>query len=112
MLGVAKSTNPKNAFRRYGRGIVDRILMADDQMEVLESLRLLLKSEGFAIEAVTSPKTVLDAIGDLFISNSPAADRHDRAGDRAMGLAGLRQILQEDRSTPINYRVNYRARLV
>jgi sigma-B regulation protein RsbU (phosphoserine phosphatase) len=42
--------------------IMDRILVADDQVDVLESLRLLLKNEGFAIEAVTSPKAVLDAL--------------------------------------------------
>jgi sigma-B regulation protein RsbU (phosphoserine phosphatase) len=42
--------------------MVDRILVADDQVDVLESLRLLLKNEGFAIEAVTSPKGVLDAL--------------------------------------------------
>jgi sigma-B regulation protein RsbU (phosphoserine phosphatase) len=42
--------------------MVDRILVADDQVDVLESLRLLLKNEGFAIEAVTSPKAVIDAL--------------------------------------------------
>jgi sigma-B regulation protein RsbU (phosphoserine phosphatase) len=42
--------------------MVDRILVADDQVDVLESLRLLLKNEGFAIEAVTSPEAVLDAV--------------------------------------------------
>ena len=42
--------------------MMDRILVADDQVDVLESLRLLLKNEGFAIEAVTSPKAVLDAL--------------------------------------------------
>ena len=34
---------------------VPRVLVADDQPDVLESLRLLLKTEGFAIETVTSP---------------------------------------------------------
>src|SRR6185436_9185440 len=42
--------------------MVDRILVADDQVDVLESLRLLLKNEGFAIETVTSPRAVLDAL--------------------------------------------------
>ena len=31
------------------------ILIADDQADVLEALRLLLKGEGYAAEAVTSP---------------------------------------------------------
>ena len=32
-----------------------RVLIADDQPDVLEALRLLLKAEGYQIEAVTSP---------------------------------------------------------
>ena len=39
-----------------------RILIADDQPDVLEALRLLLKSEGFEIEAASSPAGVLEAI--------------------------------------------------
>ena len=42
--------------------IPPRILVADDQPDVLEALRLLLKGEGFAIEAVTSPVAVLRAV--------------------------------------------------
>jgi DNA-binding NtrC family response regulator len=38
-----------------------RILIADDQADVLEALRLLLKAEGWDLEAVTSPAGVLDA---------------------------------------------------
>ena len=39
-----------------------RILVADDQADVLAALRLLLKGEGFAIETVSSPAAVLKAI--------------------------------------------------
>ncbi len=39
-----------------------RILIADDQLDVLEALRLLLKSEGYKIEAAESPEQVLRAI--------------------------------------------------
>src|SRR5262245_61277570 len=39
-----------------------RILIADDQADVLEALRLLLKSEGFLIDAVESPAAALAAI--------------------------------------------------
>lgn len=39
-----------------------RLLIADDQRDVLEALRLLLKPEGFVVEAVTSPAGVLDAL--------------------------------------------------
>ena len=39
-----------------------RILVADDQGDVLEALRLLLKSEGFLIETAKSPAAVVRAI--------------------------------------------------
>jgi len=39
-----------------------RLLIADDQRDVLEALRLLLKPEGFAVETATSPSGVLDAL--------------------------------------------------
>lgn len=39
-----------------------RILVADDQPDVLEALRLLLKGEGYQIETAKSPAAVLKAI--------------------------------------------------
>jgi sigma-B regulation protein RsbU (phosphoserine phosphatase) len=39
-----------------------RTLIADDQPDVLEALRLLLKGEGYQIEAVNSPAAVLDKL--------------------------------------------------
>src|SRR5713101_1402117 len=42
-----------------------RILIADDQQDVLESLRLLLKGEGYQTETVTSPSGVLAAVKAL-----------------------------------------------
>ncbi len=39
-----------------------RVLIADDQQDVLEALRLLLKGEGFQIETATSPEQILAAI--------------------------------------------------
>ncbi len=39
-----------------------RILIADDQPDVLEALRLLLKGEGYQITTVTSPNAVLHEI--------------------------------------------------
>jgi DNA-binding NtrC family response regulator len=39
-----------------------RVLIADDQPDVLEALRLLLKSEGFQTETVTSPQRLLSAL--------------------------------------------------
>jgi len=39
-----------------------RILIADDQPDVLEALRLLLKTERYATETASSPAAVLDAV--------------------------------------------------
>src|ERR687892_381372 len=39
-----------------------RVLIADDQVDVLEALRLLLKAEGFQLETASSPAGVLAAI--------------------------------------------------
>jgi phosphoserine phosphatase RsbU/P len=39
-----------------------RVLIADDQPDLLEALRLLLKSNGYVTEAVTSPAALLGAI--------------------------------------------------
>ena len=39
-----------------------RILIADDQPDVLEALRLLLKGHGYTTESVTSPAALLDSL--------------------------------------------------
>ncbi len=39
-----------------------RLLIADDQSDVLEALRLLLKGEGYQIESATSPSGIIDAL--------------------------------------------------
>jgi DNA-binding NtrC family response regulator len=41
---------------------IPKVLIADDQLDVIEALRLLLKTEGFQIETVTSPEHVLSAV--------------------------------------------------
>ena len=41
---------------------IPRVLIADDQPDVIESLRLLLKAEGFQTEAVSSPAAILAAV--------------------------------------------------
>jgi DNA-binding NtrC family response regulator len=44
------------------RKVKPRILISDDQVDVLEALRLLLKPEGYEIETVSSPELVLRAL--------------------------------------------------
>jgi DNA-binding NtrC family response regulator len=39
-----------------------RLLIADDQPDVLEALKLLLKGEGFEVETAASPRSVLAAV--------------------------------------------------
>jgi DNA-binding NtrC family response regulator len=44
------------------RPMRSRILVADDQQDIREALRLLLKGEGFEIETASSPAAVISAI--------------------------------------------------
>jgi sigma-B regulation protein RsbU (phosphoserine phosphatase) len=45
------------------RTMQSRILIADDQPDVLKALCLLLKGHGYSTETVTSPSDLLDALG-------------------------------------------------
>jgi DNA-binding NtrC family response regulator len=45
-----------------GMKTIGRILIADDQADVLEALRLMLKGEGFEIETAHSPAGILAAV--------------------------------------------------
>ncbi|PYR20599.1 MAG: sigma-54-dependent Fis family transcriptional regulator, partial [Acidobacteria bacterium] len=39
-----------------------RLLVADDQPDILEALKLLLKAEGFDVETAASPRAVVAAV--------------------------------------------------
>lgn len=41
---------------------ISRVLIADDQSDVLEALRLLLKGEGYKIETASAPAAIVDAL--------------------------------------------------
>jgi len=41
---------------------VPRVLLADDQPDILEALQLLLKTEGYQVQSVSSPAAVLAAV--------------------------------------------------
>ena len=60
-LRGTRSENAENA-RHPVRPSEPRVLIADDQGDVLEALRLLLKAEGFQLETASSPAGVLAAI--------------------------------------------------
>src|SRR5262245_5790660 len=79
-----------------------RILIADDQAHVLEALQLLLKSEGFVSEAVSSPAAVVEAVQarsfDVLLIDLNYA-RDTTSGDE--GLELLSRIRQIDSSLPV-----------
>jgi len=64
-----------------------RVLIADDQPDVLESLRLLLKAEGFQTEAAASPAAVLRAVEKMDFD--AALIDLNYARDTTSGLEGL-----------------------
>jgi len=81
---------------------VPRVLVADDQADVLEALRLLLKGEGYRIESAGSPAAILEAIdGDEF--DAVLMDLN-YARDTTSGQEGLdliSQLRSHDSTLPI-----------
>lgn len=78
------------------------ILIADDQQDVLEALRFLLKGEGHRVEAVTSPEAALAALAknafDAAILDLNYA-RDTTSGQEGLDL--LQQMLQVDPNLPV-----------
>src|ERR1700747_536220 len=74
-----------------------RILIADDQPDVLEALRLLLKGHGYSTESVASPAAILDAITtkefDLVLMDLNYA-RDTTSGREGLDLLGQLKSLQ------------------
>src|ERR1700693_4717758 len=79
-----------------------RIIIADDQPDVLEALRLLLKGHGYTTEAVTSPAALLEALGraefDLVLMDLNYA--RDTTSGRE-GLDILNQLMASENAPPI-----------
>jgi DNA-binding NtrC family response regulator len=79
-----------------------RILIADDQADVLEALRLLLKGEGFLIDAVESPAAALGALEqrdyDVVLIDLNYA-RDTTSGQEGLDL--LARIYAADESLPV-----------
>ena len=79
-----------------------RILIADDQADVLEALRLLLKGEGYEAESVSSPAAVLKAL-EARDFDAALIDLN-YARDTTSGLEGLdllSRIQAADNSLPV-----------
>ena len=79
-----------------------RILIADDQPDVLAALRLLLKAEGYLIEMAASPAAILAALEireyDILLMDLNYA-RDTTSGQE--GLDVLRQLAAKDPSLPV-----------
>jgi DNA-binding NtrC family response regulator len=79
-----------------------RVLIADDQGDVLEALRLLLKGEGFKIESASSPAGILEAIDgedfDAVLMDLNYA-RDTTSGQEGLDL--LSQLRSHDPTLPI-----------
>ncbi|MEM1205130.1 MAG: sigma-54 dependent transcriptional regulator [Acidobacteriota bacterium] len=56
------STSPPSADEIVHGGPAPRVVIADDQRDVLESLRFLLRSEGCEVATVTSPRLLLEQV--------------------------------------------------
>jgi DNA-binding NtrC family response regulator len=79
-----------------------RVLVADDQRDVLEALRLLLKPEGYAIETATSPSAALRAIetSDFDVALMDLNYTRDTTSGQE-GLDLLTQIAGIDATLPV-----------
>ena len=79
-----------------------RVLVADDQPDVLVALKLLLKSEGYSTEAVESPEAIVKAVEDqdfdLLLMDLNYA--RDTTSGRE-GLELLRRLKDVDDTLPI-----------
>src|SRR5580700_10949300 len=79
-----------------------RALIADDQPDVLESLRLLLKNEGLQTEAAQSPAAVLDKLQahrfDAVLMDLNYT-RDTTSGDEGLDLLGRIQAI--DSTVPV-----------
>ena len=82
--------------------LAPNILIADDQADVCEPLRLLMKGEGYRCHIVSSPKAALQAIGDhdfdlAFVDLNYARDT--TSGREGLDLLAQLQVL--DGSLPV-----------
>src|SRR5215475_207963 len=79
-----------------------KILIADDQTDILEALQILLKNEGFVPHVVTSPGAVLKALQgqrfDVVLMDMNYAKDTTSGGE---GLELLSQIRAIDNTLPV-----------
>jgi len=96
------TTDRTDSFSPRPEPTTPRVLIADDQPDVLEALRLLLKGEGYRIESAGSPAAILDAIDsrefDAVLMDLNYA-RDTTSGQEGLDL--LSQIRSHDPTLPV-----------
>jgi CheY-like chemotaxis protein len=75
-----------------------RILIADDQPDILSALRLLLKREGFEVASATSPAGVLDVVAREPVDVALVDLNYAR--DTTSGAEGLELLARLRESNP------------
>ncbi|MGH9161418.1 MAG: sigma-54-dependent transcriptional regulator [Vicinamibacteraceae bacterium] len=79
-----------------------RVLLADDQLDILEALRLLLKGEGFHVETVSSPAGLLASVDarehDVVLMDLNYT-RDTTSGEEGLDL--LTKLRQIDETLPV-----------
>jgi len=82
--------------------VVPRVLIADDQPDVLEALRLLLKGEGYRIDSAGSPAAILEAIdGDEYYAVLMDLNYARDTTSGQEGLDLLSQMRAHDQTLPV-----------
>jgi len=75
-----------------------RVLIADDQPDILEALGLLLRNHGYQVQAVSSPATILEELGgnqfDLLLMDLNYA-RDTTSGREGLDLLGHLETLSD-----------------
>ncbi len=99
---MSETVIDKTASKPMMRPAGARILVADDQADVLEALRLLLKGEGFHLETANSPAGILAALDarefDVILMDLNYA-RDTTSGEEGLDL--LTRIQNIDNTLPI-----------
>ena len=75
-----------------------RLLIADDQPDVLEALRLLLVHENFSLQLVTTPTALIDQLGSARWDAVLMDLNYSR--DTTSGEEGLQLVTQDSRRAP------------
>ena len=96
------SSETRSSIPTRRRDAAPRVIIADDQADVLEALRLLLKGEGYEIDTAASPRALLSALesreADLVLMDLNYA-RDTTSGQEGLDLLNRLQAI--DATLPV-----------